>query len=38
MIFCNAGPISAASYLAKEVVSSAHEAFIKAVGDLIKLG
>jgi nucleoid DNA-binding protein len=38
MIFCNAGPISAGCYLAKEVVASAHEAFIKAVGDLTKLG
>jgi len=38
MIFCNAGPIAASSYLAKETVASAHEAFIKAVGDLIKLG
>lgn len=38
MIFCNAGPISAGCYLAKEVVASAHDAFIKAVGDLIKLG
>ena len=40
MIFCNPGPIAAAwyiyflkyiSYLGKEVVSSAHAAFIKGV-------
>jgi len=38
MIFCNPGPIAAASYLAKEVVSSAIQAFIAAVWDLTQLG
>jgi len=31
MIFCNPGPIASACYLGKEVVSSAHAAFIKGV-------
>jgi len=38
MIFCNPGPIAAGSYLAKEVVSSAIQAFIAAVWDLTQLG
>lgn len=38
MIFCNAAPIAAASYLGKEVVSSAIQAFVTAVIDLTRLG
>jgi len=38
MIFCNAGPIAAASYLGKEVVTSAIQAFIEAVANLTQLG
>ena len=38
MIFCNAVPIANACYLAKEVVSSAIDAFVKAVSDLTSLG
>jgi len=38
MIFCNPGPIAASCYLAKEVVASAHEALVKAIYDLTKLG
>jgi len=38
MIFCNAGPIAAASYLGKEVVTSAIQAFVEAVGNLTQLG
>lgn len=38
MMFCNAGPIANSCQLGKEVVESAHAAFIKAVGDLATLG
>jgi len=38
MIFCNPGPIAAASYLGKEVVTSAIQAFIEAVANLTQLG
>jgi len=38
MIFCNAGPIAAASYLGKEVVTSAINAFVEAVCNLTQLG
>ncbi|KAL4498427.1 hypothetical protein ABPG72_013233 [Tetrahymena utriculariae] len=38
MMFCNAGPIAASCYLGKDVVSSAHNAFIQAVSDLTTLG
>lgn len=38
MIFCNPGPIAAASYLGKEVVTSAINAFIEAVANLTQLG
>jgi hypothetical protein len=38
MMFCNAGPIAASCLLGKEVVSSAHSAFIAAISDLTTLG
>lgn len=38
MIFCNPGPIAAACYLGKEVVSSAIQAFIEAASNLTQLG
>jgi len=38
MIFCNPGPIAAASYLGKEVVTSGIQAFIEAVANLTQLG
>jgi len=38
MIFCNPTPIAAASYLGKETVSSAIQAFVQAVTDLTRLG
>jgi len=38
MVFCNAGPIAASCYLGKEVVTSAIQAFIEAVGNLTQLG
>jgi hypothetical protein len=38
MTFCNPAPIAQACYLSREVVSSAHEAFAKAVCDLADLG
>lgn len=38
MTFCNAGPIAASSFLGKDVVQSAHNAFIQAVSDLTALG
>mmetsp|Transcript_33508 Transcript_33508/g.39014 ORF Transcript_33508/g.39014 Transcript_33508/m.39014 type:complete len:300 (+) Transcript_33508:36-935(+) len=38
MIFCNSVPIANACYLAKEVVSSAIDAFVTAVNDLTRLG
>jgi nucleoid DNA-binding protein len=37
MIFCNAGPIGQACFLSKEVVTSAHEAFFRAIVDLAQL-
>jgi len=37
-IFCNPGPIAAASYLGKEAVASAIQAFIEAVSNLTQLG
>jgi len=36
MMFCNPGPIAAACYLGKDVVTSAHEAFVKAIEGLTK--
>ncbi|EGR30907.1 hypothetical protein IMG5_121540 [Ichthyophthirius multifiliis] len=38
MTFCNAGPIAASCFLGKDVVESAHYAFICAVQDLTTLG
>ena len=38
MIFCNPGPVAAACYLGKDLVSSALEVFFKAVIDLTDLG
>ncbi|EGR30965.1 hypothetical protein IMG5_120280, partial [Ichthyophthirius multifiliis] len=38
MTFCNAGPIAASCFLGKDVVQSAHYAFISAVQDLTTLG
>jgi len=38
MVFCNPAPIAAACYLGKEVVASAIQAFIEAVGNLTQLG
>lgn len=38
MIFCNPNPIAAASYLSKETVASAIQAFAQAVNDLAQLG
>jgi nucleoid DNA-binding protein len=38
MVFCNPGPIAAASYLGKETVAAAIQAFIEAVGNLTQLG
>jgi len=38
MIFCNPAPIATASYLGKEVVSSAINAFIEAIANLTQLG
>ena len=38
MMFCNAGPIAASCLLGKEVVQSAHNAFIAAICDLTTLG
>jgi len=38
MIFCNPAPIAAASYLGKEAVGSAIQAFVEAVGNLTQLG
>jgi len=38
MMFCNAGPIAASCFLAKDVVTSAHAAFIHAIADLTSLG
>jgi len=38
MIFCNPAPIAAASYLGKEAVTSAIQAFIEAVTNLTQLG
>lgn len=38
MIFCNPSPIAQACYLSKETVSAAHDAFAKALCDLVDLG
>jgi len=38
MAFCNPAPIAAASYLGKEAVASAIQAFVEAVGNLAQLG
>jgi len=38
MIFCNPNPIAAASYLSRETVASAIQAFAQAVNDLTQLG
>lgn len=38
MIFCNPTPIAVASYLGKEVVTSAINAFVEAVANLTQLG
>jgi hypothetical protein len=38
MIFCNPVPIAQACYLSKETITSAHEAFAKALSDLVDLG
>lgn len=38
MVFCNPNPIAAASYLGKEVVTSALQAFSEAVVNLTQLG
>jgi len=38
MVFCNPVPVAAACYLGKEVVASAIQAFIEAVGNLTQLG
>lgn len=38
MMFCNAGPIASSCFLGKDVVQSAHNAFIQAVTDLTTLG
>lgn len=38
MIFCNPGPVAAACFLGKDLVSSALEAFFKATIDLTELG
>jgi len=38
MVFCNAAPIATASYLGKEAVTSAIQAFIEAVANLTQLG
>jgi len=38
MVFCNPCPIATASYLGKEAVSSAIQAFIEAVANLTQLG
>jgi len=38
MIFCNPTPIAAASYLGKEAVTSAIQAFVEAVANLTQLG
>jgi len=38
MIFCNPTPIAAASFLGREVVASALQAFTTAVCDLTQLG
>lgn len=38
MVFCNPAPIAAASYLGKEAVASAIQAFVEAVGNLAQLG
>lgn len=38
MTFCNPAPIAQACYLSKETVSAAHDAFAKALCDLVDLG
>jgi len=38
MVFCNPAPVAAASYLGKEAVNAAIQAFIEAVANLTQLG